>query len=85
MKTNAEKLEALEHMAYELTKCGESAGHAVGDDLQSVIDSEGIPEEPSDEELEQLFGILEGELDNLKDYAVSTLKEVNKLHGEKKA
>lgn len=84
MKTNKEKLEALEDFARQLTKMGSSSSTCIGDDLDSVIQSATYEwadaENPTDRELADLEGTLDGELESLRDDAGGILRELKKLY-----
>lgn len=79
------RIEKLQELVHDLTKCGESAGIAIGDDLESVIESfEYDKDVTTEEDIKELLELAEGEIENLADIAKNTLSDIREIvNGEK--
>jgi len=72
------KLELLEELARGYTKSCESAGVAVGDDLDSCIQSN-----EDGDDMDELCDLLIGEMENVVEYAKAAIVEVKKIRAKK--
>lgn len=74
------KLEKLEELARDLTKCGESAGAFIGDDIKSVIESSRFEcGNDDDKDIDELVDLVEGEVENIIEIAKQVLKDVEDI------
>lgn len=74
------KIEKLEELARDLIKCGESAGAYIGDDIESVIESSRFENDnKSDEDIEELVDLIEGEVENIIETAKQVLEDVKDI------